>query len=632
MQIRKIKILLFFLVISIVGQSQINELKKYLIPTPKKITLKNENSEIIVNKFNSFFTKIKHTNFIGKIPTIRFLYSISEFETRIDSSLTRNDEYILEISNRKISITGKSSAAVFYGKQTLLQIIEYSSNTNLMLPCLKIHDYADFPRRGFMLDISRDKVPKIETLFMIIDRLASWKINEFQLYTEHTFAYKNHSIVWQEYSPMTPEEIKQLDKYCKERFIDLVPNQNSFGHMERWLDHDEYLDLAECPDYCNTVWGPMKRSSLNPVNPKSFELMQELYAELLPNFTSKYFNIGCDETVELGLGKSADVCQQKGKGRVYLEFLIKLNSEVNNHRKYAQFWGDIIVNHPELVPELPKNMIALVWGYNSSFSAGKNLSLFQNAGLKYYVCPGTSSWNSLIGRNSDAFENLKNAAIKGKEYGAVGFLNTAWGDHGHWQPLSVDYPAMMVGAAYAWNLDEEILNNLEFQLNYYIFKDNSGNTAKALLKLGDAYKKTNIPEGNANAFHLMLRRYKWTMEGFYQTKNLNIEGLLAAENEIKEALEILKNAKPQCEDANIVVQELKHAANLALHGIKLGIERLKTPDKQTLSIPKEIRNQLFSELDNLIQEHKRVWVYRNREGGLKQSASKLEEVLEYYKQ
>jgi N-acetyl-beta-hexosaminidase len=280
MQMKKINILLILSILSIVAKSQIIELKRYLIPSPKEITIKNENSEIIVNKFNSFFKKIKQTNFIGKIPTIRFLYSISEFETRVDSSLTRNDEYILEITNRKISITGKTAAAVFYGKQTLLQIIEYSANSDLLLPCLNIHDYADFTRRGFMLDISRDKVPKMETLFMIIDKLSSWKINEFQLYTEHTFAYKNHSIVWKEYSPMTPEEIKQLDNYCKERFIDLVPNQNSFGHMERWLEHDEYLDLAECPDYCNTVWGPMKRSSLNPVNPRSFELLQELYAEL----------------------------------------------------------------------------------------------------------------------------------------------------------------------------------------------------------------------------------------------------------------------------------------------------------------------------------------------------------------
>src|SRR6185369_4793545 len=99
-----------------------------------------------------------------------------------------------------------------------------------------------------MLDISRDKVPTMKTLYELVDLLASWKINQLQLYTEHTFAYRNHEDVWKKASPMTAEEIRDLDEYCAERFIDLVPNQNSFGHMERWFEHPEYLQLAEAPN------------------------------------------------------------------------------------------------------------------------------------------------------------------------------------------------------------------------------------------------------------------------------------------------------------------------------------------------------------------------------------------------
>ena len=108
------------------------------------------------------------------------------------------------------------------------------------VPCLHIEDWPDFPTRGVMIDISRDKVPTMATLYALVDLLASMKINQLQLYTEHTFAYRNHPEAWAEASPMTGEEILALDAYCRARFIQLVPNQNSFGHMERWLKLPRY--------------------------------------------------------------------------------------------------------------------------------------------------------------------------------------------------------------------------------------------------------------------------------------------------------------------------------------------------------------------------------------------------------
>src|SRR5439155_11282674 len=114
-----------------------------------------------------------------------------------------------------------------------------------------------------------------------------------------------HEQVWRDASPMTAAEMKELDAYCKERFIELVPNQNSFGHMERWLKHDKYKPLAECPDGFMLPWGIHHEGgfTLNPTDPKSFALIEDLFDQLLPNFTSKQFNIGCDETFDLGLGK-----------------------------------------------------------------------------------------------------------------------------------------------------------------------------------------------------------------------------------------------------------------------------------------------------------------------------------------
>lgn len=630
----KIKtVLLLFVVFSQTALYSNENILKYLIFRPQNMEVAGDKIALESDQFHvleTFLIKSLQEGSAGKweLKTPKGTVDIRFY---LESHLEHHDEYRLNLGRNEIHITAKNPRALRYGKQTILHLLEYAQTEKKNLPFINVNDWADFERRGFMLDVSRDKVPTMESLYALIDQLSDWRINEFQLYTEHTFAYRNHKKVWEHASPLTALEIQQLDQYCRQRGIDLVPNQNSFGHMENWLKHDEYLDLSECETDCNTIWGKRNRTALAPTNPKSFELMQELYAELLPNFSSKYANIGGDETVELGLGKSKALSDSIGKGQVYLDFLMKLNDEIIKNGKQTQFWGDIVLNHPELIKDIPKNMTALVWGYDATYPFDKNLVEFQKAELDFYVCPGTSSWRSEIGRNQNAFINLKNAAVQGKRYGAKGYLITDWGDYGHFQPRSVSYATQLLGASYAWNYSDKTLDNLEFLLNKYVFKDETEYTAKALLTLGNAYLKTNIPEGNANAFHLMIRRFAWTMQGQYQTKHLNKPGLLAAKEEIEKGLALLHKAKPESADAKIIKKEIEQASRLALFGIDLGLARLDTKDKSTKEIPKKIKKELAHELSEIIDNHKKIWVIRNREGGLKDSVEKLEDVVNYLK-
>ncbi|MFY0593103.1 beta-N-acetylhexosaminidase [Roseivirga sp.] len=610
-----------------------NDINKYLINTPQEISINAAcNSKIFeqAGQLKNFVSVLEKTEFLGDIAIAQPIPIGINFQFKLDSINLPEQGYSLEIKDDSVLVSGHSFAALYYAKQTLLQLLEFSINEEKPLPCLRIKDWPDFEKRGYMLDISRDKVPTMKSLYLLIDQLADWKINELQLYTEHTFAYKDHKTVWENSSPLTFEEIQLLDAYCKTMYIDLVPNQNSFGHMENWLKHDEYLDLAECPDDCQTVWGKRKRTSLSPTIPGSFELMKSLYEEVLPNFSSEFFNIGGDETVELCEGKSKAECEKMGKGRVYLDYLKKLNTEANALGFKTQFWGDIILNHPELISELPSDMTALVWGYADDHPFNKELPKFKSAGVDFYVCPGTSSWRSLIGRNKNAFGNLKNAAISGKANGAKGYLNTNWGDYGHWQPQSAIYPSILIGASYAWHYDDSAIDHLEFQLNHYVFKDKTGNTGKAVLQLGNAYLDTKVPKGNANAFHLLLRRYLWTMQGNYQTKVLTVENLEAARETILKALDVLALGEPTSKDAAYILPELRQAAALAMHGIDLGVARLGTDDLQTKSISSEKRAQLKSDLLVLIQKHKELWLMRNRIGGSSDSASKLEDIISFY--
>jgi hypothetical protein len=624
----------FILLFTGITNIQAHSLEDYLVPPPQQLetksipalapsSIKTVQKVLDIPEQYELISSLTLLDMVNHLPI--------EFHWNLDTVNLSPQSYTLEIAKQQVLIKAYDRQSLFYALQTLRQLFTYALSEKSSLPTLFIKDFPNFKRRGYMLDISRDKVPTMESLFQLIDFLASWKINELQLYTEHTFAYKNHSVVWKDASPLTAEEIRELDDYCQKKYIDLVPNQNSFGHMENWLKHDEYLDLAECPEDCDTKWGKRKRTSLTPSNPASLSLMQELYAELLPNFSSPYCNIGGDETIELCEGRSKKMCDQLGKGQVYLNYLKQLNTSVNNNGKQAQFWGDIILNHPELINEIPKNMTALVWGYDASYPFDKNLVDFQKAGLDFYVCPGTSTWRSEIGKNHNAFINLKNAAVEGKHFGAKGFLTTNWGDYGHWQPLAVTYPSMLLGASYAWNYQEKSTKRLPLQLSNYVYLDASAYFAQAILKLGNAYLKANIPEGNANAFHLMLRRYQWTMEGNYQTRKLNDEGLLAAEKEIKEALLLLDQAQSQANDSHILYEETRQAATLALHGIHLGLARLKAKNKATKNIDALSKQKLITELEALIEKHRELWLVRNRPGGLSDSVAKLEDLLNYYK-
>src|SRR5208282_5256591 len=367
------------------------------------------------------------------------------------NSALRSDveEYTLTISKSGIEISFRETPGLRAATATLRQIIrECARGTHLVsvdsqartpvplrLPCLKIRDWPDFRRRGVMLDVSRGRVPKLETLLELVERLADFKINELQLYTEHTFAYRKYKSVWRSWGALTGAEIPK-------------PYEDASGEFVR------------------------RPTTLAPNHPGALPFLRRLYDELLPNFSSPFFNVGCDETWDLGRGQSKKLCERIGKDRVYFDFLKKIHYEVSRRGKRMMFWGDIILKYPELIPELAlfgapntdsassscfqehagavpgaPSPIALNWGYEANHPFEKEAAQFAKAKIPFYVCPGTSTWQTLIGRHDNALANLLAAAGAGKKFGAIGYLITDWGDGGHPQPLAVSYLPLLAGAA-----------------------------------------------------------------------------------------------------------------------------------------------------------------------------------------
>ncbi|HEX2253845.1 MAG TPA: glycoside hydrolase family 20 zincin-like fold domain-containing protein [Thermoanaerobaculia bacterium] len=536
--------------------------------------------------------------------------------------------YRLSVGADGVAVDASDERGLAHGVSTLLQWIAVAGRrggASLEVPGLAVEDHPDFAERGVMLDVARDKVPRMDTLQALIDRLAGWKINQLQLYMEHTFAYRGHEEVWRDASPFTPGEIRALDAFCAERGIELVPNQNSFGHFHRWLVHERYRPLAECPEGLEHPFSlDVEPFSLCAVDPRVPELLADLYDQLLPCFTSRRFNVGLDESFDLGRCRSAGACEERGRHRVYLEFLQTVHRLVTERGHRMQFWGDIVLEEPSILPELPRDATALEWGYEAGHPFEEHGRHFAAADLEHHVCPGTSSWASLTGRTTNAVANLAEAAAAGRSHGAAGYLVTDWGDYGHLQPLPVSYPGLLAGAAAAWNAAAPLSRSeLPPLLDRHVFHDEAGAAGAVTADLGDTYLAAGGNNKNATALFFLLLKPERRMDE-YRSKTLTREGLEAARAHLADAMAPLTQARMARSDAGQLEAELRWSADATDYACRLGLARLEAGrDRPVEALPAEDRRRLARELDDLLERRRGLWLERNRRGGLEHALSFL---------
>lgn len=501
------------------------------------------------------------------------------------------------------------------------------------VPGLDVEDSPDLAVRGVQLDVSRNKVPRLDTLMALVERLADVKINQLQLYFEHTFAYLGHERVWRNADPLTGEEVEALDRFCHDLGIELVPNQNSFGHFHRWLVHEPYRRLAECPDGIDHPFSDQPEPfSLCPLDPGTLELLADLYDQLLPHFRSKLFNVGLDETLDLGLGRSAEACARQGKERVYLNFVRRVHALVSERGRRMLFWGDVILDHPERIAELPRDVVALDWGYEADHPFDTEARRFAEAGLEFWLCPGTSSWNSLGGRLHNALHNLARATRAARVHGAGGLLITDWGDHGHLQPQPVSYPAFLAGAAFAWRTDlaedPESLPLAEL-LDLWFFDTLDLGLGRALVDLGEVDHRTGAPppgakgiNGSALFFQLIFAdRPAAERRGQGMTRR-HLDDLRGHLEGLRTALQGFRSANPE---HALVARELGWVAELLDLARELADQRMALgEDRPITELPRAARQHFDSTLAELIPRRHGLWLARHRPGGWDLSRAKLE--------
>ena len=406
------------------------------------------------------------------------------------------EAYILTIDPSGVAIEHATPNGAFYAIKTLKQLlIQYPTR----LPGCIITDEPELAVRGYLLDISRNKIPTMTTLMGIADLLADLKYNHFELYVEgFSFKYPGFDALYgPRDTPLTLNEFMRLQRYCAARMIDLVPNHNGLGHMSAWLALPAYKDLAVMEEGMY-MWGAHRApSTVNPLDPRSLNLVKAYTTPILKSSKSHFFHLNLDEPYELGHGKTEAKAKTVGVGRIYLEYLTALVAHVKAHKKTALVWGDILNQYPELLPELPSELIFVDWGYDADYPFDASLKRLSEHHVRFMAAPGTSTWNALTGRTGDMVENIANACAAVKRYGGEGVLLTDWGDAGHPQPFAVTWLPLALCAQQSWSAREGALHNATAYLNTILIQDSSSMIGALLADLGryDRYQRT--PKHNA---------------------------------------------------------------------------------------------------------------------------------------
>ncbi len=535
--------------------------------------------------------------------------------TRLDADRSLPPEgYRLHIdTSRGVVVNSATPAGCAHAQRTLAQLRTQYPDT---LPPLRIEDAPALTTRGVMLDISRSRVPTMDSLLSQTDLFASLKLNHLQLYVEHAFAYHGHEQVWQGADPITPDELTRLDAHAASLGVDLAANQNCFGHMARWLNLPRYAPLAETHDGFDFYGIPRRGPfSLCPTDPASLELTRDLLSQQIPCVSSGLVNIGCDETADLGAGRSRDAIAQHGRTRVYMDYVASVCEIARSLGARPMLWGDIALSEPDAVGELPQDAIALAWGYepDSPFDDwGRTLAA---SGRDWLACPGTSSWRSFTGRTTQRRQNLDQAVHAAIEHAAQGMLMTDWGDLGHRQQSPIALLAIAEGAQATWNPGAPVDPRA---VSLHVFSDPSLRVADWIAQLGDADNNLRDRSGVrvAGGHVLPLRNASALFEHLHPSGARTHLPIHAEPwRDVLDRIEALSRSRPSGLTAPLA-DRLGHTLNIARFSALLAIGERESGAITT--------RDLEPALEAIIREHQRLWLTDSRPGGLTESVEFFE--------
>ena len=413
--------------------------------------------------------------------------------------------YVLLIAEKRVIIAAHAPAGLFYGAQTLKQLIRAYAQKN-SIPALKITDWPDFAFRGIHDDISRGPVPSREYMKEQIRRLSALKINALSYYTEHVLVTKSHPDFAPAGGAISINEWEELDQYAQKHFIQLIPNFQSFAHFEKILAFPQYKHLGDT------------ERLLSPVSPQSTKFLNDIYRELAPAFQAPYFMAGCDETWDLGRGKSKKSVDSLGYAYVYANHINRLVAQLKRLNKRTIIWADEVLKHPKILDLLYPKTVLATWHYGALKSFTHLIEPLKSAGFDVLVCPGILNSRRIMPDYSVTLPNIRRFVKDGYKENVMGVVLTVWDDGGE-ALFSLDWYGLAFSAEQSWYVNDLPEKHYDRRFNRVIYGDSQQKISRSIAALGRlthiiptqkmnlaVFWRNLIPEEGKTAF---LNRSDW---------------------------------------------------------------------------------------------------------------------------
>ena len=349
-----------------------------------------------------------------------------------------DEGYLLISKPGSVAVVGATAAGVFYGAQTLKQMLDVQAGS----PAIWTGTVKDWPAlryRGMDDDMSRGPFPTLAFQEHQLDVFAAHKVNLYSPYFEHTLAYTGEPLAAPPGSSLTRAEAAELVAHASRLHIMVVPEQEAFGHLHHVLQYEKYSELAESPH----------GHVLAPGQAGTQPLIKSWFTQIAEDFPSPFLHVGADETFELGTGRTRTEVERRGLGPVYADFLSTIHITLAPLHRRLLFWGDVAETDPSAVAGLPKDMIAIPWIYWHKDSYDGDILPFKNAGIETWVAPGDANWRVVYPLGKTALDNISGFVSAGQRLGSTGELTTAWNDDGEGL-YNQDWFGALFGAAAGW--------------------------------------------------------------------------------------------------------------------------------------------------------------------------------------
>jgi len=441
------------------------------------------------------------------------------------------EAYQIHVTDKKVLVTAKSEAGLFYALQTLRQLITTEGQKSF-IPEVNIEDYPAFAYRGVMMDFSHGGLLTEEEIKKQIDFLALWKMNQYYFYNEVNIEMKSYPLVNYR-AQYTQEQIKRIIGYAKEKHMDVIPFVELYGHLHELLRVEKYANLA-VGNYGHEV---------DPRNPGTQTLLKEWmkqYAELFP---SPFIHIGFDETWETERLSLTDSSINSKK--LYIEQLNLVTKTLEGYGKKVMVWTDISRSHPDIISQFPKKIIPVVWEYSNDSTVMSNwIKPIVKEQLPFFIQSAVDGWGHVY-PSDYTYDNIDLCFKAGHENQAIGYITSVWTDAV--QPLLRNtWMFMAYGCIGAWQTPPVDRN--EFISNYskLVYSSIAGSMDNAFKKLAASQSYLEKCLGN-NSRHTLVEMWANPFSTYFlKNTNEHVSDFKKARIAAEEAQESLINALQSC--------------------------------------------------------------------------------------